>query len=126
MLEDRTNPKVCPVCGSDSVTQILCDTLLSAHFRGMSCPSEGVLAFHCSASHVFLLLRNDFKWGEPVSTEASHAHERHEPFGNPVREQLVMRKRSEPQAVEPRPGLWLALGAIFGRQSQVQSLGLQP
>jgi hypothetical protein len=126
VLEDRTNPKVCPVCGSDSVTQILCDTLLSAHFRGMSCPSEGVLAFHCSASHVFLLLRNDFKWGEPVSTEAPYAHEKHATFGSPVREQLVMRKLSEPQPVETRSGLWPALSAIFGRQRQVQSLGLQP
>lgn len=126
MLEDRTNPKVCPVCGSDSVTQILCDTLLSAHFRGMSCPSEGILAFHCSASHVFLLLRSDFKWGEPVSAAALRAPDKHVAFDNPVAEQVAFRKVPEPQPMEPRSGLWPALSLIFARQRQVQSLGLQP
>ena len=119
MLEERTNPKVCPICCSDSITQILCDTLLSAHFRGMSCPSEGVVAFHCSASHVFLLLRSDFKWGEPISSVIPHEIETRRQAA-PVRES-IMRK-----LLDPGPSLWLSFGAILGRQRKLQSLGLQP
>ena len=117
MLEERTNPKVCPICGSDSVSQILCDTLLSAHFRGMSCPSEGVVAFHCSESHVFLLLRSDFKWGEPVSSMISHEG-MSRMQARPARES-VMRK-----LLDPGPGLWITLGAILGRERKLQSLGI--
>ena len=64
MQMEQIQPKLCPLCGSNLITQILCDTLLSAHFRGMQCPSEGVVAYHCESSHVFLVLRNDFSWGQ--------------------------------------------------------------
>ena len=121
MSQDRTNPKACPVCGSDSVTQILCDTLLSAHFRGMSCPSEGVVAFHCEGNHVFLLLRSDFRWGEPVSTEPSARYEgeRPTPSNRPVKEHVIRK------LLDPGPGMWVALGTMFGRSRKLQSLGLQ-
>lgn len=65
MLPRRTEPKMCPLCGSEAVSRILCDTLLNAHFQGIHCPSEGVAAYHCGRSHVFLTLRDDFRWGTP-------------------------------------------------------------
>ena len=75
MSTQQVQPKVCPLCGSDLITQILCDTLLSAQFRGMACPSEGVVAYHCAGSHVFLVLRNDFHWGEPISAPPDEPYE---------------------------------------------------
>lgn len=120
MLEERAKPKLCPVCGSDSVTQILCDTLLSAEFRGMACPSEGVLAFHCEGSHVFLILRNDFRWGEPVSTAPAIqcVSSKRQSAASMVREQVV------DKLLAPNTSFWLMFGTIFGRGRKLQSLGL--
>jgi hypothetical protein len=75
MSTQPIQPKVCPLCGSNLITPTLCDTLLSAHFRGMACPSEGVVAYHCEGSHVFLVLRDDFRWGEPISTPPDEPYE---------------------------------------------------
>jgi hypothetical protein len=119
MLEERAKPKVCPVCGSDSVTQILCDTLLSAEFRGMACPSEGVLAFHCEESHVFMILRSDFRWGEPVSTgrtARSLSSKRPSPVSS-VQETMVNK------LLTPSPSLWLMFASLLGRGRKIQSLG---
>ncbi len=121
VADDRINPKACPVCGSGAITQILCDTLLSAHFRGMACPSEGVVAYHCEGSHVFLILRSDFRWGKPVLADSQTAFDEAESeravFG-PARDQSS-------QAV-PSLGKSLRLFAesIFGRTSKFQSLDL--
>jgi hypothetical protein len=121
VLEDQKKPKVCPVCGSDSVTQILCDTLLSAEFRGMACPSEGVLAYHCEGNHVFLILRRDFRWGEPVSTApvVQSAVSKRPSAASVIRERVV------DQLLAPSPSFWVMFGTMLGRNgSKLQSLGL--
>lgn len=119
MLENRQTARVCPVCGTDSITQILCDTVLSAHFCGMACPSEGVAAFHCKERHIFLLLRNDFKWGEPVSTMPAESEMKNAASSRSSFKQQVA---SRFQAVTPSFGLLLA--AMLGRERKFQSLGL--
>jgi hypothetical protein len=120
VVKNRMNPKVCPVCGSDSIAQILCDTLLSAHFRGMACPSEGVVAYHCDGSHVFLVLRNDFHWGEPVSTVPDPAPipEKSASLAGFIKEQIV-RKISAPGSC-----FWLSLNTVLGRGRKLESLSL--
>lgn len=120
MLKNRMNPKVCPVCGSDSIAQILCDTLLSAHFRGMACPSEGVVAYHCDESHVFLVLRNDFRWGEPVLTAPSPdpIPEKNAWLSSFIKEQIVDKVSA------PGPCFGLLLSTLLGRGRKLQSLSL--
>jgi hypothetical protein len=120
VVKNRMNPKVCPVCGSDSIAQILCDTLLSAHFRGMACPSEGVVAYHCDGSHVFLVLRNDFRWGEPVSAvqDPEPVPEKSASLAGFIKEQIARK------FVAPGPGTWLSLSTVFGRGRKLQSLSL--
>lgn len=69
MSSEQKQPRLCPHCGSSLVTQILGDALLRADFRGMECPSEGVLAYRCDGGHIFLTLRSDFRWGRPVALD---------------------------------------------------------
>lgn len=120
MVKNRMNPKVCPVCGSDSIAQILCDTLLSAHFRGMACPSEGVVAYHCDGSHVFLVLRNDFRWGEPVSTapDPEPESEKSASLAAFIKEQIAG------SISAPGPCFGLLLSTLLGRGRKLQSLSL--
>lgn len=121
-MKNRMNPKVCPVCGSDSIAQILCDTLLSAHFRGMACPSEGVVAYHCDGSHVFLVLRNDFRWGEPASTapapEPEPKVEKRASLVAFIKEQIAR------NMTPPGPCVGLLLNTLLGRGRKLQSLSL--
>ena len=120
MLEGRTKASVCPICGSDSITQILCDTLLSAHFRGMACPAEGVVAYHCEESHVFLLLREDFRWGTPVpGYPADQGGTEKRPSSGDFTEKQLARKLSIVV-----PNFWLLISTILGRERRLQSLGL--
>ena len=120
MSAEQPQPRMCPLCGSSLITQILCDTLLSAHFRGMECPSEGVVAYHCEGSHVFLVLRNDFRWGQPICTEpeVTHRPEKVWSLGSALKDQFI------PKVLSPLSFLWLLAGTILNRQERFQTLGL--
>ena len=113
-------PRVCPLCGSDLITQILCDTLLSAYFRGMACPAEGVMAYHCEGSHVFLVLRNDFRWGEPNSTPPDEPNEP-ESWGSMGR--LVRHQVSRTMSA-CSGGILPLLSLLLFRGTKLQSLDL--
>src|SRR6202044_4251112 len=71
VLSEQGKPSLCPLCGSNLITQMLSDIQLLAQFRGTARPSEGVAAFQCEDSHVFLVLHDDFKWGERTSSRAN-------------------------------------------------------
>ncbi len=120
MTAEQAQPRLCPLCGSNLITQILCDTLLSAHFRGMECPSEGVVAYHCEGSHVFLVLRNDFRWGQPtcIEPEIKQQPEKVWSLGSALKEYVI------PKMMSPFSLLWFLVGAILSRQERFQTLGL--
>lgn len=59
-------PRECPFCCSTSVERILRNTLLTAHVEGFACHSTGVIAYHCSSGHVFLVVDEDFMWKESI------------------------------------------------------------
>lgn len=120
MATEQLQPRLCPLCGSNLITQILCDTLLSAHFRGMECPSEGVVAYHCEGSHVFLVLRNDFRWGQPICTEAEINQQPQKVWslGAAIKGHLI------PKTMSPFASLWFMIGALLTRQERFQTLGL--
>lgn len=59
-------PVLCPICRSESIGQILRDTLLSAYIEGLACPSSGTIAYHCHAGHIFVIVGEGFRWKEPV------------------------------------------------------------
>ena len=67
------NPQRCPICESNSIKRMLSDVLLSAHFPNAKCPSSGVVAYHCAAGHVFLLLNENFHWKAPVPEGSGHS-----------------------------------------------------
>jgi hypothetical protein len=117
---EQMEPKICPLCGSKLITRILCDTLLSAQFRGMECPSEGVVAYHCEDSHVFLVLRNDFHWGQPVATDSMHAHtaDKGSSLGSFFKDHVVRKTLS------PAPFFLYLISTLLGRQEKFQTLGL--
>ncbi len=119
---EQTQPTRCPICGSDQITQILCDTLLSAHFRGMQCPSEGVVAYHCEGGHVFLLLRSDFSWGQPTfrDVDSDRPPERSWSLATVLRKGLV----SAP--VSPLSIFWFLLAVMLQRRERFQTLQLIP
>jgi hypothetical protein len=68
-----TTPKLCPVCGSQSVNKILADTLLAAYVNGLTTQVVGVLAYHCGAGHVFLVMGDDFKFLESSLDGSGHS-----------------------------------------------------
>lgn len=66
-------PVLCPICRSESVKQMLRDTLLCAHIEGLACPSSGTVAYHCDAGHVFVVVSDYFRWKEPVPEGEGHS-----------------------------------------------------
>ena len=58
-------PKACPICGSNSVTRMMNDTLLSAKPDGLAPHMLEVVAYQCDAAHVFLLVNDGFWWRQP-------------------------------------------------------------
>ncbi len=66
-------PTLCPICRSESIAQILRDTLLCAHIEGLTCPSSGAIAYHCEAGHVFVVVGEDFRWKEPMLEDKEYS-----------------------------------------------------
>jgi len=117
---EQRQPKQCPLCGSNLITQVFRDTRLSAHFRGLQCPSEGVVAYHCEEKHVFLLLRNDFRWGQPIPAdpEADQGFEARSSLASHVKPRILNR------TVAAIPFFWFLVSEILGRQHKIQTLEL--
>lgn len=49
-------PKMCPVCGSESIETTFPYATLSVSFDGMQCNISGVQAYFCGDSHFFLVV----------------------------------------------------------------------
>jgi hypothetical protein len=120
VLSEQGKPSLCPLCGSTVITQMLCDIQLLAQFRGTARPSEGVAAFQCEGSHVFLVLHDDFKWGERTSNRAN-THGKSENRGVPGKS---VRERIERKASNLALCIGPLVGALVGRKQKFQSLNL--
>ncbi len=66
-------PIICPICRCEAVERFMGDTLLSAHLDGVTCPSSGVVAYHCHAGHVFLIAGEGFQWKEAVPNGSTYS-----------------------------------------------------
>jgi hypothetical protein len=120
VLSEQGIPKLCPLCGSNLITQILCDIQLLAQFRGTACPSEGVAAFRCEGSHVFLMLHDEFRWGawtsKPTNTQGES--ENWTVPGSSVGGRIQRKASNLRLCIGP------LVGALVGRKQKLQSLDL--
>jgi hypothetical protein len=66
MPKPLDRPKFCPICGTNAIEPMLREVLLSAYLDGLAYGSSGVIAYHCTDGHIFLVFGNSFEWGNAV------------------------------------------------------------
>ena len=50
------SPKLCPICGSGSIEPTFHSTKFSVAFDQVQCAISGLRAYHCSDSHLFIVV----------------------------------------------------------------------